>query len=185
MRFWLSGPRIMGIRPGVLFRPDELFKKPVSAPAATKTRGGFIYVIRDDRGLLKIGVSNNPNARLVQLKTASAVPLTIAYAGALRCDGFAIEGAVHETLSRYRAQGEWFDCPMDLAVAAIGAAAHRLGEPIASIEPTRIEEVVHGVAMSNQAKIAKPKSGLLPFLIGFFVTGAMALYFVLTSAQSP
>jgi hypothetical protein len=158
MRFFLSGPRIMGIRPGVLFRSDELFKKPAATPvAAPKMRGGFIYVIRDDHGLLKIGISNNPNARLAQLKTASAVPLAIAYAGALRCDGFAIESATHETLNRYRAEGEWFDCPIDLAVAAIGAAAHRLGEPIASVEPARIEAVVRGVAMSNQTTVKEPE----------------------------
>jgi hypothetical protein len=158
-------------------------KSAVTAPR--RSNGGFIYVIRDNHGFLKIGVSSNPNARVAQLRAGSAVPLTIVYAGALRCDGYAIESAAHETLAKYRLEGEWFNCPADMAVAVIGAAAHRLGEPIASIEPARIEDVVRGVAMSNQAMMTKPKSGLLPFIIGFFVTGAIALYFVLTSAQSP
>ncbi len=32
--------------------------------------GSFVYVIRDERGLHKIGVSTNPTARLTQLRTA-------------------------------------------------------------------------------------------------------------------
>ena len=74
-------------------------------------------------------------ARLAQLRTASAVPLTIAYVGALRCAGYAVEAEAHRTLASYRQNGEWFNYPVDMAVAAISAAAYRLGEPIASGDP--------------------------------------------------
>jgi hypothetical protein len=57
-------------------RLDELLR---SRPSPRRQlQGSFIYVIRADNGLLKIGISTNPSARLAQLRTASAVPLTIA-----------------------------------------------------------------------------------------------------------
>jgi hypothetical protein len=109
MRFWLSGRR--------------------------QLQGSFIYIVQADNGMLKIGVSTNPSARLAQLRTASAVPLTIAYVGALRCDGYTVEAEAHRTLAGYCQNGEWFNCPVDMAVPAIAAAAYRLGEPIASGDP--------------------------------------------------
>ena len=143
MRFWLSGPRILGIRPGISFRPDELLHR--SSPRR-QLQGSFIYVIRGNHGLIKIGISTNPSARLAQLQTASATPLKIEYVGALRCSGYAIEAEAHRTLAGYRLEGEWFRCPVDMAVAAIGAAAFRLGEPIASGNPRLVDEVVRVIS---------------------------------------
>jgi hypothetical protein len=119
-RFWISGPRIFGIRPGISFRLDELLQKP---SPRRQLQGRFIYIVQADNGMLKIGVSTNPSARLAQLRTASAVPLAIAYVGALRCAGYTVEAEAHRTLAGYRQNGEWFNCPVDMAVAAIGAAA--------------------------------------------------------------
>jgi hypothetical protein len=77
MRLWLSGPRILGIRPGVTFRRDELFEKPKQRKSASS--GSFIYVVQADNGMLKIGVSTNPSARLAQLCTASPFKLSLAW----------------------------------------------------------------------------------------------------------
>jgi hypothetical protein len=60
---------------------------------------------------------------------------------ALRCTGYAVEAEAHRTLAAYRHSGEWFRCPTDMAVAAIAAAAYRLGEPIASGDP-RLADVI-------------------------------------------
>jgi hypothetical protein len=145
VRFWLAGPRILGMRLGISFRPDELLRKP---SPRRQSQGSFIYIIRSDHGLIKIGISSNPNARLAQLSTASAIPLKLAYVGALRGSGYAIEAEAHRTLAAYRRSGEWFNCPTDMAVAAIGAAAYRLGEPIASID-TRLAGEVARLAINN------------------------------------
>jgi hypothetical protein len=179
MRFWLAGPRILGIRPGISFRQEELLQK---APSPIHpSRGGFVYIISGAHGHLKIGSSENPNRRLAELKTGSPFALAITYAGALRCDGHAIEVAAHETLARYRLEGEWFNCPVDMAVAAIGAAAHRLGEPIASVAPNMISKIVSEVARQNQIEAATDASlsqrfmsWYTRFLIRFLI---FALYF--------
>jgi hypothetical protein len=142
-RFWISGPRILGIRPGISFRLGEFPRTP---SPRRRLSGSFIYIIRGDHGLIKIGISSNPTARLAQLRAASAVPLAIAYVGALRCNGYAVEAAAHETLAGYRQNGEWFNCPVDMAVAAIGVAAYRLGEPLASGDPRPADEIVRAAA---------------------------------------
>jgi hypothetical protein len=185
MRLWLSGLRVFGIRPGVSFRPDELLQKS-SAPQRLP-QGGFIYVISSATGHLKIGVTNDPYARLAQLQTASPSPLVIEYVGALRTDGFAIEAAAHATLANHRMAGEWFDCPADMAVAAVGAAAHRLIEPIASIPPARVAEVVRAVALADQIEFAKTKSWVGPWLAAGFVLWVVIFYFLqqFTEARSP
>jgi hypothetical protein len=164
MRFWISGPHILGIRPGISFRPGEFSRGPSPRNRARRAgfirqlQGSFIYIIRGDHGLLKIGISSNPSARLAQLRTASAVPLTIAYVGALRCDGYAVEAEAHRTLAGYRLEGEWFNCPVDMAVAAIAVAAHRLGEPIASGGDPRLadETVRMAAAVNDMAAAPRP-----------------------------
>jgi hypothetical protein len=175
-RFWLSGPRILGIRPGISFRLDELFGKP--KPRKNGCSGSFIYVIRGDHGLIKIGVSVNPSARLAQLRTASPSALSFVYMGALRSNGYAVEGEVHRTLANYRQNGEWFTCPVDMAVAAISAAAYRLGEPLTSGDPRLADEIVRAVAAINDMTAA-PRPWLLPRIVLGAAMGAVIALFII------
>jgi hypothetical protein len=147
MRLWLSGPRVLGIRPGITFRPDELFTK--TAPA--KNPGGFVYVIRSTDNLVKVGQSGNPSRRLAELQTGSPAPLSFAYIGALKCDGVVIERAAHDILSAHGMQGDWFSCGADMAVAAVSMAAYRLGEPIASLDQQMADRVVAYIASDRPA----------------------------------
>jgi hypothetical protein len=64
-----------------------------------------------------------------------------------------VEAETHRTLAGYRQSGEWFKCPVDMAVAAIGAAAYRLGEPIASVDPKLTGEIVRMVATETATPI--------------------------------
>jgi hypothetical protein len=49
MRQWLHGPGIFGFRPGISFRPDELFEK----SKLRQSQGGFILAVysRMENGL--------------------------------------------------------------------------------------------------------------------------------------
>jgi hypothetical protein len=130
MRLWFSGPRILGIRPGISFALSELSR---SRPSPRRQlEGSFVYVVQADNGTIKIGISTNPTARLAQLQRSAPAHLSLAYVGALRSTGYAVEAEAHRTLASYRQSGEWFSCPAEMAVAAVAVAAHRLGEPLAS-----------------------------------------------------
>src|SRR5260370_24611534 len=80
MRFFLSGPRIMGVRLGVIFGASD-FRKAFGAKrgATGNMTGSFVYVIEGAAGHHKIGVSRDPIQRKADLQTGSPVPLRFAY----------------------------------------------------------------------------------------------------------
>lgn len=163
MRFFLSGPRIMGIRPGVIFSGQDvarLMSSPSSAAAPERvSTDGFVYAITNMSGQVKIGVSIDPLARLAQLQTASHAPLTLAYAGISPSTGYEIEARAHEVLGKHRMQGEWFNIPVAVAVAALAGAAEELNIPLLRVDPSRIAE---GLAIvKDQSATTKPKRGFL------------------------
>src|ERR1700681_3444478 len=120
MRFFLIGPRILGIRPGISFGANELLRlsaKPKHRKPGEPITGSFVYVIRGDHDLVKVGVTTNPTARLAQLRTASAFPIDYAYLAVTPGDSrAAIEAATHTLLDKHRCNGEWFDVAPEMAV---------------------------------------------------------------------
>ena len=95
MRFFLIGPRILGIRPGISFGANELLRlatKPTYRKSAEPITGSFLYVIRGDHNLVKIGVTTNPNARIAHLRTASVFPIDFSYIAVTPGTGYDIEG---------------------------------------------------------------------------------------------
>ncbi|MBA2705837.1 MAG: GIY-YIG nuclease family protein [Blastocatellia bacterium] len=68
---------------------------------------GYVYLIRNPAGLVKIGRSQNPNIRLRSLMTGSVDKLELLHT--IECQHpHAIERALHRTYSGKRVRGEWF-----------------------------------------------------------------------------
>lgn len=67
----------------------------------------FLYVIRAENGLLKIGISQDPKKRLSSLQVGSPIPLELIYTMPEATYDF--EKHVHKALRDYRKHGEWFD----------------------------------------------------------------------------
>jgi hypothetical protein len=154
MRLRLNGPKIFGVRPTVTIGPED-FGKRMAKPSrfsqgVTPPSIGFIYVIRGEHGLIKVGSSTNPRARLAQLRTASPFPLAIDYLGFTRADLYVdVEKTAHAILEDHRVNLEWFDCDSDIAVAAIHRAAYRLGDHVVTTDPDKTEDLLR--AASHQA----------------------------------
>jgi Meiotically Up-regulated Gene 113 (MUG113) protein len=133
MRFFFIGPRILGIRRGISFGTNELLRlatKPKHRKPAEPMTGSFVYVIRGDHNMSKVGVTTNPAARLASLRTASAFPIGYSFIAVTPGTGYDIEAGAHAMLASHRCNGEWFDVAPEIAVAAIAGAAHKLGQPI-------------------------------------------------------
>ena len=130
MRFWISGPRLLGglIRPGVSFGPSD-FRR---ARPATVSSADFVYVVAGEHGLIKVGFTTNPQARLATLRTASPYSLEMVFCAPAYGSAFVIEQAAHDILSKHRASGEWFAVTPEMAIAAIYAAADRSGRSLLS-----------------------------------------------------
>jgi hypothetical protein len=154
MRLYAFGPRIMGLRTGISLGPEDFRarRRAVSAPAdRSASNDSFIYVLRGDHGLLKVGISTNPVARLATLRTASPFPLEMVYVAVTQGPAERLERATHDALRERRCSGEWFDCPLSHVVAAINGCAYDIGQPIQAppinMEPERyVTEIFKKVA---------------------------------------
>jgi hypothetical protein len=68
---------------------------------------GFVYFIRADDGLVKIGIAKDPASRLRNMQTGSAAVLRIIAVHA--CDSpAAVEAGLHRQFAHLRQHGEWF-----------------------------------------------------------------------------
>src|SRR2546423_562010 len=94
VRFWLSGPRMFGVRPGISISPNDLRPKPkptsLRRAAGDNIEGSFVYVVRGDHNMIKIGVTTNPAARLASLRTGSPFPIDFAFIGVTPGPGYDI-----------------------------------------------------------------------------------------------
>jgi hypothetical protein len=169
MRFFFIGPRILGIRPGISFSANELLRlatKPKQNKPGEPMTGSFLYVIRGDHNMIKVGVTTNPNARLAQLRTASAFPIDYSYLAVTPGTGFDIEAGSHEMLKSHRCNGEWFDVPPEMGVAAIAGAAHKLGQPILPVTAEVANQILQVCAQQDAAASGRaPSSHFLRDLI--------------------
>src|SRR5215469_10025054 len=147
-RFWFSGPRILGIRPGISFSPND-FK--INRPRKP-IEGSFVYVIKAPNDRVKIGVTKNPSARLAALQTGSHTRLRFAFIGCTAGEGYDIEGAAHNVLTAYRLEGEWFDVPVEMAIAAVTSCAWKLGHRLEIISQEQADKVLAIGAKEDEQK---------------------------------
>lgn len=73
----------------------------------------YLYIIGNDKGYIKVGVSNNPERRVKQLQTGNEHKLTLLFTEEFECDRkhlLHIEKAVHKALRGMSTKciGEWF-----------------------------------------------------------------------------
>ena len=116
--------------------------------------GGFVYVVRGDHNLVKVGITTNPRARLAQLRPGSAFPIEYAYLAVSSGQPAEVEAAAHKLLEKHRCNGEWFDVQPEMAVAAIAGAAHKLGQSLLPVTVDRADQIMQiasagGASASN------------------------------------
>lgn len=81
--------------------------------------GNYLYVIAEPKtGFVKFGIANNPNGRLSSLQTGNPRKLELAYCEEMPTREMAeqAECRAHGICLKWRAEGEWFSYPTDLAI---------------------------------------------------------------------
>ena len=73
----------------------------------------YIYIIGNDQGFIKVGVSKHPNKRLKQIQTGNEHKLTLLFTEEFECKRLQllrIESAIHKELKKVstKCTGEWF-----------------------------------------------------------------------------
>jgi hypothetical protein len=150
MRLFFSGPRILGIRPGVILGPGDLTGGP------GKVDGAFLYAITDPRGQVKIGVTKNPRRRLDELQVGSPYQLRFLQIWATPGEGYDVELEAHVLLERFKTRGEWFKVGAANALASVELAASRLSAPLLRVSLEQVDQIL--VVAASQAT---PKRGWL------------------------
>lgn len=73
----------------------------------TQTRPGYVYLIRADNGLCKIGIADNIESRFRLLELGSPVPLVLLLAVHVE-DATNLEAELHTYYQSQHSHGEWF-----------------------------------------------------------------------------
>ncbi|MEV4441331.1 GIY-YIG nuclease family protein [Streptomyces sp. NPDC049577] len=95
----------------------------------------WVYVVGSPAArAVKIGVSNDPRARLADLQVGSPVPLLLLWKTP---GGQGLESALHAYFAPYRTHGEWFDFQDEDPVALVATAAVLMGH---RAQPKLIEQ---------------------------------------------
>jgi len=69
----------------------------------------LLYVMKNEFGLFKIGISNNPNRRVKELSNTSGVPCEIVKVfDTYNTPAFTVEQSLHKHFTDTRKAGEWF-----------------------------------------------------------------------------
>lgn len=79
---------------------------------------GYIYIIGDQHEYVKVGISKDPNKRVLQLQTGHPDKLTLLFTEEFECTRkhlLRIEKYIHRDLGgrSYKKRGEWFKIPLD------------------------------------------------------------------------
>lgn len=75
---------------------------------SNNTSKSSVYIISDTTGRYKIGVSKNPNKRLLQLQTGNSNKLEISHVSYFIPNAYSIEKKLHNLYNEYRITNEWF-----------------------------------------------------------------------------
>lgn len=146
----MGGLNFLGLRAGVGFDLGSFFKRLRRQKTVNAFPGSFVYVIRGDHGMNKIGVSTDPNTRISDLQTGSPFALHFEFIGMTSGSGYDIETEAHAMLDRHRQEGEWFKVPAEMAVAAVHASAHRLGHLLTPVPQNDIDAALRGLTSKNE-----------------------------------
>ena len=71
----------------------------------------FVYLIKSESGLFKIGISADPRARLSSIISSSGFGAELIAFYKTKELAATVEKKLHKLFSKYRVRGEWFDFP--------------------------------------------------------------------------
>ena len=74
-----------------------------------KDECGYLYVIENSQGLIKIGISRNPDKRLQLIQTACGYKCNLLYTQYIPEGVYNLEQNLHWYYKDFRTFGEWFD----------------------------------------------------------------------------
>lgn len=106
---------------------------PIAEGDRGKSKAGYVYILRGERGLYKIGRSRAPVTRASQL--AGQVPFVVEVVHVIACDNAReAEAVLHARYDGDRERGEWFHLSSEAAEAISELGEYQCGQFIGQPE---------------------------------------------------
>lgn len=87
----------------------------------------FVYLMKSESGLFKIGISTNPRGRLSAIISSSGMNVELLAFYKTELPAREVEGKLHKLFAAYRARGEWFDFPDTYSLEKFETLCERFG----------------------------------------------------------
>lgn len=87
----------------------------------------YVYLIKSESGLFKIGISTNPRARLSAIISSSGMGAELLAFYKTELPARDIEKKLHKLFETYRVRGEWFDFPDTYSLERFETLCERFG----------------------------------------------------------
>lgn len=110
----------------------------------------YVYLIKSDSGLFKIGISTNPRARLSAIISSSGMNAELLAFYKTQLPARDIEKKLHKLFAIYRVRGEWFDFPDTYSLEKFETLCERFGMTPQEFE---VEEDRIIYAFENKEKV--------------------------------
>ena len=104
-----------------------------SAQITHKKSNAQIYIMTDDTGLVKVGLSMSPSGRLRHFKVGNP-SVKMVYTSRVISNCNLVERNVHKSLSSAHVSGEWFSCSVNDAVTEVNKEIRLNGAPPVVVE---------------------------------------------------
>lgn len=122
-----------------------------------------VYVMQNSEGLVKIGISNNPEQRRRGLVNASGFNVDLLYTSSMIGNADEIERSLHLEFANYRKKGEWFLVDSHkLVVKRVRACAANFGTFCKEYDPNNVDFdiEINGVEVYVNGVLVDMKDGL-------------------------
>jgi hypothetical protein len=139
-----------------------------------------VYVAASESGLVKIGISFDPEERIKALLTGHGVGLSVAHIERMD-ENIArlVERTAHRLLSDHRSNGEWFKVSADVAISTVSMATSIVADCKKSIPPEIVEKLVYMPAERKKTWIisyVEYYNGVKPVLLWSLLCMTMSIF---------
>jgi hypothetical protein len=115
----------------------------------------YVYIIESEAGVMKVGFSGDPQARLLNLLTGHPFDLQVVYTKNHEMAPL-LERAAHRILAPLKIRNEWFKCSREEAIEAVEAAFDII--EMMNRSSVKLSKTKPDVGMGRVISLATPKS---------------------------
>jgi hypothetical protein len=151
---------------------------------AERSLSGSVYIIEDDRGLVKIGQSANPKKRIDGIRSGFGIEVVDAFVSEPFLDYKAAEKTLHAQFVDSRQEGEWFSAPFSVVLGAALRIGMKEDYNASESVCSEIEEGIARFSCDAMERLSKSSSiKMTDYRVLTFMTAKLRDWNIVTETQ--